>query len=509
MATTDKIHQNLEPENEQQGTKQKLLSKVKATKEKISKATAAAVTKVKGQPTPPSGDRETVAPIALEFQPDAIEIEDRPVPKAARWMLYTIITLIVFGVLWASLSSVDQIVTARGKLTTLEGTMVIQPLETSTIREINVEVGDVVRKGDLLVRLDPTFPASEVAQLQASLESIVAQIDRLEAELKKNPYIIPEEEANENHLLQAETYRLRQQEYEARLRSFQEKISHSQAALDTNLREQKDLEQQRTVLLEIEEMFTKLHASKYGSKLRLLEAQDKRLAVESNLNRMISQAEEIKRQLASQEAEKQAFVEEWSGKVIEELVKLRAERNRLSGELSKANRRNSMVHLIAPADAVVLEIAERSVGSVVREAEELVTLVPLDAVLEGEVDISTADIGRLKAGNLVRIKLDAFPFQKHGIIDGEIRTISENTVQGQATKPDSEGNPVAVPQQQQQPVYRVQIKLTKTELRNMPKDFRLLPGMTLTAEIKVGDRNVMSYFLYPILKGLDESIREP
>ena len=98
----------------------------------------------------------------------------------------------------------------------------------------------------------------------------------------------------------------------------------------------------------------------------------------------------------------------------------------------------------------------------------------------------------------VRLKLEAWPFQKHGTLSGEVRMVSEDSF-----APDPKKG------QQQSPYYKARVGVTSIKLRDVPPGFRLIPGMAVTAEIKAGDRTVLSYFLYPLLRGLDESIREP
>jgi HlyD family secretion protein len=150
---------------------------------------------------------------------------------------------------------------------------------------------------------------------------------------------------------------------------------------------------------------------------------------------------------------------------------------------------------------VVLELAQRSIGSVVREAEPIVTLVPLNVALEAEVSIGTQDIGRVSADEPVRIKFDAFPFQKYGTGSGSIRTISQDAYPADAAQGRQDASAP--------PVFRARVTLDDTNLRGLGEPVRLLPGMTVSAEIKVGRRKVITYFLYPLLRGLDSAIREP
>jgi len=158
-----------------------------------------------------------------------------------------------------------------------------------------------------------------------------------------------------------------------------------------------------------------------------------------------------------------------------------------------------MVSLVSPVDAVVLDMAKLSEGSVVQGAEQMFTLVPLGTELEAEVRIDSLDIGYIKTGDQAHLKLDAFPFQKHGALEAHIRTISED-----AFRRDAAGASGGL-----DAYYLSRISFTGSTLRNMHEKIKLLPGMTLSAEIVVGKRTVMSYLLWPLTKAMKESIREP
>jgi HlyD family secretion protein len=147
-------------------------------------------------------------------------------------------------------------------------------------------------------------------------------------------------------------------------------------------------------------------------------------------------------------------------------------------ELNKARRMVELVELHVPTDLpseeyVVLEIAERSPGSAPKPGESLFKLVPANASLEAEIEIPARDIGLIKPDNVARIKLDAFPYQKHGALDGTIVTISEGAFQ--------KGEPPT-----SQTLYRARVRLGSTsELKDLPPNYRLLPGMTVVSEIRV------------------------
>jgi HlyD family secretion protein len=157
---------------------------------------------------------------------------------------------------------------------------------------------------------------------------------------------------------------------------------------------------------------------------------------------------------------------------------------------------------------VVLDVARRAVGSVVREAEPLITLVPSHAPLVAEVIVSSSDIGYAAPGDHVILKVDAFPYQRHGFIEGRLLSISEESFSPGSRGATASGEGAAMPSVGGA-VHRARIALTNTKLENLPENAHLIPGMTLSAEIMVGKRSVISYFLHPITRGLGESMREP
>jgi HlyD family secretion protein len=238
-----------------------------------------------------------------------------------------------------------------------------------------------------------------------------------------------------------------------------------------------------------------------GSKLNFLLSRDARLDVESNLARVRGNIADYAHRVDKALADQKVFAEDFRKTAYQDLAETLAKRDSAAEDLKKVELRRQLIVLKAPADAIVLEIASRTVGSVVREAETLFVLVPRDVPLQGEVNVEGRDIGQVSVGQPARIKFDAFPFQKYGTAKGEVRVISQD-----AFSPDPKAEPA---RRVTAPYYRVLVDLTDTNLR-LPQDrVQFIPGMAVTAELKVGRRSVMSYFLYPLLRGLDESIREP
>lgn len=438
--------------------------------------------------------------IVSEFQPDAIEVEERVPPRIARTTLYLIALLLASAATWACLSEIDEVAVARGKLITTEPNIVIQPLENSVIRSVNVGVGQFVKEGQVLAVLDPTFTDADVQQLQARLNTSDAMVRRLEAELAGHPYQ-PTDPARPEQVVEARLAAQRKAFRESRLRNLDEEIARAEASLVKSRNEEGILLQRLQGIQDIEAMRTVLMEHQTGSKLNLLQARDMRLDIEATIARLQGSQVESGHELEKARSQRQEFIEDFTRATLESLVEARGKRDAASEELKKAELRRSLVSLTAPADAVVLEVAQRSAGSVMRQAEPLVILVPANVALEAEVSVAPKDIGHISQGQTARIKFDAFPFQKHGTALGTVRTISHD-----AFPSDTKGNDAAIGGSL---FYKTRLSLDDTQLRSIPTNFRLLPGLSLQAEIQVGRRSVISYFLYPLLRGIDEGIREP
>src|SRR5262247_1552075 len=130
----------------------------------------------------------TLLPAVIDFQSDARKIDERRPPWIARATLYALVAVIIITGIWAAVAKIDRIVVAPGKLVTTSSTIVVQPLETSVVRSLHARVGDIVRKGEPVATLDPTFSEADADQLRGKIKSLAAQIDRLEAELNEKPY---------------------------------------------------------------------------------------------------------------------------------------------------------------------------------------------------------------------------------------------------------------------------------------------------------------------------------
>lgn len=366
---------------------------------------------------------EPVARAFHAFQPDAVETELRPVPVRARWTLYLLAFFVVAALAWACLAKVDRVVTAPGKISSIQENLVLQPMETSVIKEIHVSLGQRVEAGQLLVTLDPTFAEAGLEEQAKRYQSLRAAVWRLECETagdKPVPLGIPPEEVAAQQSLMAR----RKEEYVSKASSLDQSVKELQAKLHTNAGAAEQSRKQIHIAQDMENMYKDVFEKGASSRLEFMRAQSARIEAESLLLKLGNEARELDQALAKAKAEREGFTTTWRSTAMKELVDTRRDVDQAGERARKAARLKELVTLTAPSAGVVLELAHKSVGSVVDEAEPLVTLVPLDAILEAEAEVPASDIGHIREDDPVRIKLDAFPYQRHGVLEGRVRTIS-------------------------------------------------------------------------------------
>jgi hemolysin D len=443
----------------------------------------------------------SLPPEAIAFQDPIDEICERPAPPFLRGTLYLVGGLFLALLLLAALLKVDVVVVASGRIATATPPVVLQPMERAIIRSFRVHPGDAVTKGQILATLDPTFAEADAAALEKQLHTLRAQVRRLEAEANSRPFEAGTASEADGDL-QATLYRQRAAEYLTRLRVFDEDIQHLRAGLRTVADDRVALGREVDVARQVEAMRATLMQSQNGSKLTLLEAQSARMRAERDQQEADNRLLDLEHGEQSREAEREAFVDGWRRELTESLVTARTEMTNIAASLVKATRLNDLVVVTAPTDGIVLDVAPRTEGSVLREAEPLVTIVPKDAPLIADIMIASGDVGYTRVGAETQIKVDAFPYQQYGLVDGHLQSVGEESFSSSAA-----GD--AISSSRGGAFHRARVVLAEEQLARGPAGMRLIAGMTLTAEIKAGSRSILSYFLYPLTRGLNESMREP
>jgi HlyD family secretion protein len=227
-------------------------------------------------------------------------------------------------------------------------------------------------------------------------------------------------------------------------------------------------------------------------------SQDSRLELLRTLENTHNGLIEAQNTLGSIEADRDAFKQQWFAQLSQDLVATRNKLDDAKSSYEKALRHQSLVRWTAAEPSVVLTMARLSVGSVLKPGDPFITLMPIDTKLEAEIRILSRDIGFIRPGDPCTMKIDAFNAAEHGTAKGKIRWISAG-----AFTTDDDGKPVDYT------YYKARCSVDATNFKDVPKNFRLIPGMTLQGDINVGTRSVAMYLLSGMMRGVREAMREP
>ena len=443
----------------------------------------------------------SAAGVIRQFQSEADAITEAPEPHGARVTVFTLGGLFLSLIIVMCLTRLDRVVSsAGGKLVSTERVNVYQSLDPAIIKSINVHEGDEVEAGKVLATLDPTFSAADVKQLKQQVAGLRAQIARDEAQLNNQPFTPPQEsdpDALKSVAVQKEFYNQQIAQYKAQLASFDAKISQTLATIQKFQADASRYQQREQIAKQIEDMRATLAEHGTGSKLNLYTSQDQRLEMLRTLEMDHNSLIEAQHTLASQKADRDAFVQQWSAQLSQELVTARSNLDTTQASFEKATRHHDLVRLTAAEPSVVLTVAKLSVGSVLKEGDTLFTLMPVNAPVEAEIRIESRDVGFVRPGDSCVLKIEAFNYMEHGTAQGSIRWISDNAF-------TTDDNGQAIPA-----YYKARCGVDAMHFVNVPPKFRLIPGMTLQADVNVGTRSVAMYLLGGFLRGFGESMREP
>jgi HlyD family type I secretion membrane fusion protein len=439
-------------------------------------------------------------PSLLEFELPTAALLAMPVRPGARRILLTVVSLIVACAAAMALVPIDMVVTSKGRVVAKQRTEVVQPLETAIVREIDVHEGQIVRAGQVLARLDPTFSAADVGALQDQVRSFRAEVERLRAESSGAVY--RPSTSDSAAAVQAALYRQRQAQYRAQVESDTQRINSLKAQLTSSQGDVKAFTERLAIASDIEDKRRQLERLQVGSLMDRLRSQDTRIEIQRNLTDANGAVARTQRELRQAMADRDGFEQKWKAQVNQDLHERSRSLVNAQENLRKAALRRQLVELRAEQDATVLTVAKVSIGSVMQSGEQFITLVPVTSRLEVESRIAGADAGYVHDGQKVTVKFDTFPYVQYGTAQGSVRTLSADSFVGREEKQRAD----AV--DQTPAYYKSRVAIDKINM-HVPGGFHLKPGMPVTADIMIGRRNFLAYLFARMLPVGLEGMREP
>jgi adhesin transport system membrane fusion protein len=423
---------------------------------------------------------------------------ERPSRSATLFVL-TILFVFSSFIVWANWAQVDEVTRGEGRVVPSGKNQVVQSLEGGIVKEILVKSGSVVRKGDLLLRIDDTGFSSSLGEVQAKRAALRAQLVRLQHEVnsdRQTPLDFPEDleqqapatVASERHL-----YLARQSSLDVQLSILGERVKQRERELSEVKYNIVRLQENLVLAKEEEELKAPLVVKGVIPKTDYL-----RLRREiSDLGGQLAVAKESLLRLEAAIREAQAMVNEQELKFREDA---RAELSQKVGELSiigetmrGASDRVVRTDVHSPVDGIVNELNINTVGGVVKPGEPLMEIVPQEDSLLVEAKVRPNDIAFVRPGQKANVKITAYDFSIYGGLDGEVVRISADS---------------AYDEQAREVYYLVTVKTLTNRLGKAEQNLMIIPGMVARVDILTGKKSILQYLLKPINKARFEALRE-
>lgn len=435
-----------------------------------------------------------------QFLPAALEIQETPPSPVGHWLLWLILLLFSAAILWATFGRVDIVVTAPGRVIPSGQVKRVQAPETGIVMAILVGEGERVEAGQTLVRLDPTYADADELRIRKKLHDIAVEsawrraLDQWLADGSNTVShgVLQTRFAAADQAKAAALYRLSRREILATLRSQKKELAANRAEQASVKAELSRAEATLAVLMQRVAAYRKLLQQQYGARIQYLEMLQQQTELEQSVPVLASRQQQLVESAAAITARMDAAGGELRRNNLMELARLDSERGALEQESRKARQRQRQLVITAPVTGAVQELAIHTVGAVVSPAQELLKIVPEHVTVEVEALLQNKDIGFVREGQLAEVKVDTFNFTKYGLIDARVIDIGNDSVEDP----------------QLGWVFRLRLKLEHDSIRVEDRMVTLSPGMATTAEIRTGKRRLIEFFLSPLLRYKQESVRE-
>ncbi|MBF0147126.1 MAG: HlyD family type I secretion periplasmic adaptor subunit [Magnetococcales bacterium] len=433
------------------------------------------------------------------FLPAVLEIAESPPAPHGRSTAWLIMTVFTVGLLWAIIGTVEIHAVTQGKVIPSGRVKVIQPLEAGVVQGIHVKDGVMVEAGQILIELDPTESTADVVRLEQEWMEAEVESARLRAlapggegdPLKRfAPSSLVADEAlllRHRSMLQAE-WGL----FQASLKGIDQEMAQKRAEMGI-LRSEMGKMQARLPLVEKRADARKqLAESGHGSWLVYYEAEEERVTVSGDLRSQAGRLEQAKAAMAGLKESRHRTEAQFQQDILNRMLEAERRKGGLRQDLEKARKRQARQHLTAPVAGLVQQLAVHTLGGVVTPAQNLLVIVPVSEKVEVEVMVLNKDAGFVSPSLAAAVKVDAFPFTKYGTIPGHVIHVSKDAVEHETLGL----------------VFTARIELDRAKIQTAEKEVPLTPGMSVTADITIGDRQLIEYLLAPLMQIQSTSFRE-
>ncbi|WP_415519761.1 MAG: HlyD family type I secretion periplasmic adaptor subunit [Desulfovibrio aminophilus] len=442
-----------------------------------------------------------------DFAPALLRIHESSPSPIGRLVLRVLAGLLGVLFLWSVLGKLDIVSVAEGKLVPHTFLKIVQPAESGIVREILVKEGQTVAAGQVLMRMDTAISEADIRSLEADYERKMLTLRRIDAELAAAPAFKAESGDPPTLFTEIEA------QFVANRAALEAALAEETSRLEKAKNDLLATKEVRAKLADVlpyyqsqEAAFNKLAGEGYAGTLQASDKRRERVEKEQELRTQEHLIESAQAGVTESEKKVAQIVSDYRRRLHTERNEVQGQLEKLEQDIAKQEHRRDLLELKAPGDGIVKDLATHTVGTVTQPGTVLLTLVPLDEVLDAEVWIPNQDRGFVAPEQSVKLKFAAFPFQKYGMIEGVVERISADAADSSGTTPQT--NSVDRNARNTPLSYKAIVSLKKMSIAVDDHDQPLSAGMQVSAEILIGRRTVLEYLLSPVQKAVHESARE-
>lgn len=434
-----------------------------------------------------------LSPEEIDCLPAGRAVRETPPSRGAVWLGISMLAVAVCALVWSYVGFLDVVAVARGRIVPRDRLQLVQAVDSGVVWRIHVREGSVVRRGQLLLEIDSTVSDADGLRLAGELQEARVHTSRLRALLSGSTRLdVLAAQGSESGILQMQLLENERAEYERRLEAAALAVRQRRAAIAVTHANLDRLEVVVDIQTRRAEAFRALLDRQFIATLQFLEVEERRVEKVQELAMERRRLEQEEAALAEAEAHQGVVEAEFRRARLAELVEWEARAAALEQEVVKATRRRAVQQVAAPADGVVQHLAVHTEGAVVAAGEQVLAIVPTTGGIEIEASIDNKDVGFVRVGQPAEIKVDTYPFTRYGTVPGTVVALSPD-----ATAREGIGL-----------VYAARIQLLRDVLDVDGLPMPLSAGMAVGAEIHLGRRRVIEFFLSPLLKRSWEALRE-
>jgi len=433
--------------------------------------------------------------------PAIAHLHASPPTLFVRWVLWLLLALVFVLLAWAAFGRLDIVAVAQGKLVPLSRIKIVQPAEAGVVKQILIQEGETVKRGQVLMRMDAVLSDADAQSLHGEILRHVLTLRRIDAELAGKPLARQTSDP-------ADIFDQVLNQYGANRLAYQSTLDEQQSVLDKSAQ---DLASARETLSKLQQVlphyreqeaaYAQLGRDGFAGKLMVADKQRERIETEQDLKAQAFAIRSAEAAMQQAELRMTQISAEYRRTLQAERAVSAAQTDKLRQDLAKQQHRQALLELRAPQDGVVKDLATHTVGTVTSPGTVLLTLVPQMEPLQAEVWISNEDIGFVRPSQPVKLKLGAYTFQKYGMLRGKVSQVSADA----SEVPVSHS---ATAEAAPRLAYKAVVALGSQRLVADGKAHTLAPGMQVSAEILLGTRTVLEYVLSPIRGAFQQAARE-